>query len=110
MSGRRSRDKGAREERAIVRAHVDAGFVARRVPLSGAGYEKDDCTIELGDEVWRVEAKHQEKLPKRLWEWLDGTANVLTLRRNQHGRLYVVDEATWFRLLHALERFESGKP
>ena len=36
MSGRRSRDKGARVERGIVRALQAVGFAAARVPLSGA--------------------------------------------------------------------------
>jgi hypothetical protein len=36
MSGRRSRDKGARVERAIVHALQAGGFAAERVPLSGA--------------------------------------------------------------------------
>src|SRR4051812_19739032 len=36
MSGRRSRDKGARVERAIVNALQTGGFAAERVPLSGA--------------------------------------------------------------------------
>jgi hypothetical protein len=36
MSGRRSREKGARVERAIVHALQAEGFAAARVPLSGA--------------------------------------------------------------------------
>jgi Holliday junction resolvase len=36
MSGRRSRDKGARSERALVKFLQNAGFAAERVPLSGA--------------------------------------------------------------------------
>jgi Holliday junction resolvase len=36
MSGRRSRDKGARTERGIVNALQAKGFAAVRVPLSGA--------------------------------------------------------------------------
>jgi len=36
MSGRRSRNKGARVERAIVQALQADGFAATRVPLSGA--------------------------------------------------------------------------
>jgi Holliday junction resolvase len=38
MSGRRSRDKGNRAERAIVRLLQDRGFAAERVPLSGAAH------------------------------------------------------------------------
>jgi Holliday junction resolvase len=36
MSGRRSRNKGARIEREIVRALHGKGFAAARIPLSGA--------------------------------------------------------------------------
>lgn len=35
-SGRASRDKGNRAERAIVKILLDRGFNAERVPLSGA--------------------------------------------------------------------------
>ena len=34
MSGRRSRDKGARGERALVRFLQERGFAAERIPLS----------------------------------------------------------------------------
>jgi hypothetical protein len=36
MSGRQSRDKGNRLERALVRTLRKSGFAAERVPLSGA--------------------------------------------------------------------------
>ena len=36
--GRRSRDKGARRERAIVELHTACGLRAERVPLSGAAH------------------------------------------------------------------------
>jgi hypothetical protein len=36
MSGRRSRNKGARIEREILRALHGKGFAAARIPLSGA--------------------------------------------------------------------------
>lgn len=36
MSGRRSRDKGSRTERALVRFLQSQGFAAKKVPLSGS--------------------------------------------------------------------------
>jgi Holliday junction resolvase len=36
VSGRRSRDKGNRAERALVRYLQERGFAAERVPLSGS--------------------------------------------------------------------------
>jgi hypothetical protein len=49
MSGRRSRDKGARVERAIVHALQAGGFAAERVPLSGAagGRYSGDIVLPL---------------------------------------------------------------
>ena len=49
MSGRRSRDKGARVERAIVHALKAGGFAAKRVPLSGAagGRYSGDIVLPL---------------------------------------------------------------
>ena len=45
--GRRSRDKGNRTERALVRFLQDRGFAAERVPLSGSagGRFAGDITI-----------------------------------------------------------------
>jgi Holliday junction resolvase len=47
--GRRSRDKGNRAERALVRVLQDHGFAAERVPLSGSagGRYKGDLTVSL---------------------------------------------------------------
>ena len=57
MSGRRSRDKGARVERAIVNALQAGGFAAERVPLSGAagGRYSGDIVLPLSgrDHAWR---------------------------------------------------------
>jgi Holliday junction resolvase len=49
MGGRRSRDKGARAERALVRFLQERGFAAQRVPLSGSagGRFAGDITIPL---------------------------------------------------------------
>jgi Holliday junction resolvase len=47
--GRRSRDKGNRTERALVRFPQDRGFAAERVPLSGSagGRFAGDITIPV---------------------------------------------------------------
>jgi hypothetical protein len=57
--GRRSRDKGNRAERALVRALQDHGFAAERVPLSGAAGGKfaGDVTVPLMGLDRRVEVK-----------------------------------------------------
>jgi Holliday junction resolvase-like predicted endonuclease len=50
MSGRYSRNKGARVERELVKMLNDAGFTALRVPLSGAakGFEYDVIAAKDG--------------------------------------------------------------
>lgn len=59
MSGRRSRDKGARVERAIVNALQAGGFAAERVPLSGAagGRYSGDIVLPLQGRDLCLEAK-----------------------------------------------------
>lgn len=57
--GRRSRDKGNRVERAIVRALQDAGLGAERVPLSGSagGSYTGDLTVPVLGRDLVVEVK-----------------------------------------------------
>ena len=73
MSGRRSRDKGARVERAIVHALKAAGFAAERVPLSGAvgGRYSGDIVMPLMGRDLCLEAKARADGFRELYGWLD---------------------------------------
>lgn len=74
--GRRSRSKGVRAERELVRLLHDAGIAAERVPLSGAagGAFAGDIRLPGGR---RAEVKIRSRLP-RLYALLDdGTASTI---------------------------------
>lgn len=47
MSGRASRDKGARTEREVVRILQDAGLTSSRVPLSGAAGNRYSADVDV---------------------------------------------------------------
>jgi Holliday junction resolvase len=72
--GRKSRDKGNRFERAIVRLLQDRGFGAERVPLSGSagGSFQGDVTFPLLGIDRTVECKVRKDGFRELYAWLDG--------------------------------------
>jgi hypothetical protein len=70
MSGRASRDKGNRAERAIV--NLLSGFKAERVPFSGSagGSYLGDLTVPIAGVSRVVEVKVRAKGFRQLYDWL----------------------------------------
>lgn len=90
-----SRDKGNREERAIVNLHKQHGFEAKRVPLSGAadGFKGDVIVHGLVGE-----SKLRASAFAKVYQWL-GDNDFLTLRCDGKERLYVIREDRWIAML-----------
>lgn len=91
MSGRRSRDKGARTERCIVNALKASSVAAVRVPLSGAvgGRFAGDIILPLMGRDLRVEVKARADDFRKLYRWLDGH-DVLIVKADREEPLVVV--------------------
>ena len=91
MSGRRSRNKGARVERGIVRALQAEGFAAARVPLSGAagGRFSGDVVMPLMGRDLCLEVKARADGFRELYSWLDGR-DVLIVKADRQEPLVVV--------------------
>ena len=91
MSGRRSRDKGARVERAIVHALKAGGFAAERVPLSGAagGLYSGDIVLPLMGRDLCLEAKARADGFRELYGWLD-QRDVLIVKADLQEALVIV--------------------
>lgn len=91
MSGRLSRNKGARNERAIVNLFQDAGIHSERVPLSGAagGSYVGDLTIAVNGEDWTCEAKLRAAGFKSIYDWL-GSHRALFIRADRREPLVVI--------------------
>ncbi len=106
--GRRSRDKGDRVERAIVRALQDNGFGAERVPLSGSagGSYTGDLTVPLLGRDLVVEVKARADGFREMYAWLDGR-DVLMLKADRREVLVVVPLRLATQIATAAER---GKP
>ena len=79
--------KGARTERALVRALQEDGFAAERVRLSGAarGRFSGDVSVSLLGVDRRVEVKRQGNRFRELYRWLDG-ADFLIVRADRCTR------------------------
>src|SRR3954471_23979483 len=79
MSGRRSRDKGARTERAVVKAFRDEGVAAERIPLSGAagGRFSSDLTVPILGRDVKVEVKCRAEGFRQLYKWLGGNYGLV---------------------------------
>jgi hypothetical protein len=86
MSGKRSRDKGARGERHLVNFLQDKGFAAERVPLSGAsgGSFKGDVSVPINGADRRLEVKVRADGFRELYGWLaDNYALVIKADRKE---------------------------
>jgi hypothetical protein len=106
--GKASRDKGAREERAIVNTWQDFGLAAERVPLSGAagGSYVGDVSIPLLGKDRVFEAKVRANGFKQIYEWL-GDNFGLFIRSDRNPRLVVLREADLIEIIRCGESYRS---
>jgi Holliday junction resolvase len=109
MGGRRSRDKGARAERALVRLLQDRGFAAERVPLSGSagGRFSGDITIPLLGVDRIAEVKIRGTGFRQLYEWLNGR-DLLIVRADRHEALVILPLRLGVQIAQAPERGKAG--
>lgn len=107
MSGKRSRDKGARKEREIVHKYMDMqGVFAHRVPLSGATANyKGDVVVMAGPHEIRCEVKARASGFKQLYDWL-GENGVLHLIADRKEPLTVLPWWLWKCILEKLAKEE----
>jgi Holliday junction resolvase len=91
MSGRASRDKGNRAERAIVKFLQDRGFAAERVPLSGSagGSYRGDLTVPILSIERVVEVKCRAKGFRQLYDWLTDR-DMLIVRADRSEPLVIL--------------------
>lgn len=100
--GKRSREKGDRYERKIVRLHHEAGMYAERVPLSGSagGSFAGDLRVGFTDrDACPAEVKMRGAGFKRLYYWLTGV-RLLFLIRERSDPLVVMGWGTYITLMH----------
>jgi len=107
--GKKSRDKGQREERAIVHAFQDAGIAAERIPLSGAagGSFAGDVSIPVMNTDRTFEAKVRADGFKQIYDWL-GDNYGLFLRRDRSPRLVVLRESDFIDLVDCARVYWPG--
>jgi Holliday junction resolvase len=88
---KRSRDKGARSERAIVRLLQCHGFSAERVPLSGGAHGRfgGDVSVPLLGIDRRAEVKCRADGFRELYKWLEG-ADFLIVHADRKPPLIVL--------------------
>lgn len=103
--GKAQRDKGARNERAVVNHWRELGIRCDRVPLSGAAggaYAGDVDLYAFGEEVapiiGEVKARGQGQGFKTIRRWL-GDNDFLVLHEDRAERLYVVPESLMQRFV-----------
>lgn len=88
--GKKSRDKGARGERELVNILKAAGYEAKRVPLSGATWLKDDVISSLIKPDCQIEVKRRANAWKQIYGWLAEGPDVLAIRADNQEWLIVV--------------------
>jgi hypothetical protein len=87
MSGRRSRNKGARAERAIVALLQTARFAAEKI--AGMYKPGSDISVALLGIDRRVEVKARARGFREIYKWLDG-ADFLVVRADRSEPLVVL--------------------
>jgi hypothetical protein len=87
MSGRRSRDKGARTERAIAKVRRANGFAAAKV--SRADQPGHDIVLTLSGRDLCVEVKARANGFRELYSWLDGR-DALIVKSNYQEPLVIL--------------------
>ena len=91
MSRNKSRDKGLRAERAIVRFLQERGFAAERVPLSGSagGSYLGDLTVPVLNIDRVVEVKCRADGFRELYRWLTDR-DLLIIRADRSEPLVIL--------------------
>lgn len=89
--GKKSRDKGNRVERLIVKAIIAHGLDAQRVPLSGAalGRFSGDILTTVAGENWTGECKARARGFAQLYDWL-GEHEFLVVKADHKPPLVVL--------------------
>jgi Holliday junction resolvase len=107
--GRRSRDKGNRVERAIVRALQNKGLGAERVPLSGSagGSYIGDLTVPILGVDRIVEVKTRKDGFRELYSWLEDR-DALVVKADRREPLVVTRLDFAARVAMAAERQKGG--
>jgi Holliday junction resolvase len=111
MGGRKSRDKGNRAERAIVRFLQDRGFAAERVPLSGSagGSYLGDLTVPLLGADRVVEVKVRANGFRELYAWLTDR-DILIVRADRSEPLVVLPLSLAAEIAAKAEEARAQKP
>lgn len=105
MSGKKSRDKGARGERHLKRLLQDRGFAAERIPLSGAagGKFRGDVTAPFLGIDRRFEVKVRADGFRELYGWLADDVDFLVVKADRREALLIT------RLRFALDAAEIAE-
>ena len=107
--GRKSREKGCRFERALVRLFQEHGLGAERVPLSGSagGTFQGDLTVPVLGRDLRIEAKVRAGGFRELYGWLRDS-DALIVRADRKEALVVVPLRLAVEIAAAAERGKGG--
>ena len=99
MSGRKSRDKGARTERGVVKLLQAGGWAAERVPLSGScgGRFAGDISLPFLGKDLCVEVKCRANGFIELYGWLNGK-DMLIVKRDHSPPLVVMPLNLWSQI------------
>jgi hypothetical protein len=105
IGGRKSRDKGNRAERALVRILQENGFAAERVPMSGSagGSYCGDLTVPLLGVDRVAEVKVRARGFAQLYDWLVDR-DLLVVRADRKEPLVVVPLKLAIQIARAAER------
>ena len=97
----RSKQKGDREERAVVKTFLELGFECERTLESGAR-SNSQVTWDINLHAHRLlkgECKVRKDGFKQIYDWIKDR-DFLTIRTDNKERLYVVPESVFLEILN----------
>ena len=103
MSGKHSRNKGARFEREVVNLIAGSGIKSMRVPLSGSTWMKGDVKVEIGKKSFTLECKARSSGFKFLYDNL-GVNDALVLKSDRQQPLIVMSLSQLLAVVKEVER------
>jgi hypothetical protein len=98
MAGKKSRDKGLRNEQELVNAFREAGLSAWRVPLSGAAGGEYGGDLRVEGKTFEAKTKANANGFKSLYGWL-GNNFGLFVRTDRKEALVVLRLSDFIALL-----------
>lgn len=105
MSGRKSKNKGYRNEQGLVHKLRAEGEIARRVPLSGGMlHAPGDVEVIRGDTKLLIEVKSRAKGLAQIYEFYEKEIKPRELQDETYSLGFIADKNNWIVITDSFKK------